>query len=325
MKPKVSVIVPCYNSAKTVEKTLDSLRNQTLKELEIIVVNDGSTDNTEQVLMTYQAQYPDCNLNVYSKQNEGIAECRNYALTKVNGEYIGFLDSDDYAETKMFEKLYQCAIDNNAQVVVSDFYWENSKGTTLQKEGPYEIGTDMMVHLFATLWNKLYQTSFIQSLDFKFPYGDRYEDACYLYCMVPHVERLAFTNEAYVHYVQHETSITHTNNNLVKNMIDVFQIILKYYKEHHFYDAYKDALEYIHIKFFLGNSFLRSARIQDKEDREKTIQMGWDLLNKEFPNWHQNPYLKSLGGMKNKYFSLVRDWNIKLFAWFFRHFKSDNL
>jgi hypothetical protein len=100
---------------------------------------------------------------------------------------------------------------------------------------------------------------------------------------------------------------------------------LKYYKDHGFYEEYHDALEYIHIKFFLGNSFLRSAKIKDPADRKATIKMGWDLLNREFPDWHKNPYLKSMGGMKNKYFSLVYDWNVGFFAWLFHVLQRDNL
>ena len=76
---------------------------------------------------------------------------------------------------------------------------------------------------------------------------------------------------------------------------------------------------------FLGNSFLRSARIADKKDRHDTIELGWDLLNKEFPDWHKNPYLKTMKGMKNKYFSMVYSWNIYFFAWLFRNFKKDNV
>lgn len=325
MRPTVSVIVPCFNASKTVERTLDSLIAQTLQNMEIIVVEDGSTDNTIEVLQAYKQAHPSFNIQIYQKENEGIAEARNFGLSKVTGEFIGFLDSDDYTTETMFEDLYQKAISEELDVVVSDFYWVNSKGKTIQKEGPYDIGPDMMVHLFAVLWNKIYRTDFIRQLDISFPYGNRYEDACFLYCLVPHIKKIGFLNQPYVHYVQQESSITHTNNAEVKNMIAVFQIILKYHKEHGFYPTYKDALEYIHIKFFLGNSFLRSAQIKDKEDRNRTIEMGWNLLNEEFPNWTKNPYLHSLGGLKNKYFSMVRSWNIKLFAWFFRHFQRSNL
>ena len=325
MRPTVSVIVPCYNCAKTVTKALNSLVNQTLENMEIIVINDGSTDDTENVLRAYIDEHPNANIQFFSKENEGIAETRNFGLSKVTGEYFGFLDSDDYTVPEMFESLYTLAKKDDLEVAISDFYWENSKGITLQKEGPYEVGPDMMVNLFAVLWNKIYKTDFIKGLDITFPTGNRYEDACFLYCLTMHLSRIGFTNEPYVHYVQQESSITHTNNDQVKNMITVFKIILDYYKSHDKYDEYKEALEYIHIRFFLGNSFLRSAQIKDPTDRKETIMMGWNLLNKEFPNWHNNYYLNHLGGMKNKYFKLVQDWNLMLFAWFFRHFKRSNI
>ena len=180
MRPTVSVIVPCYNCATTVEKALDSLVNQTLEGMEIIVINDGSTDHTETVLNTYIEKHPELNIQFYSKENEGIAETRNFGLSKVTGEYFGFLDSDDYTEPEMFKHLYSLAKKEDLEVAVSDFYWENSKGQTLQKEGPYNVGPDMMVNLFAVLWNKIYLTDFIRSLDLSFPTGNRYEDAFYI-------------------------------------------------------------------------------------------------------------------------------------------------
>ena len=324
-RPKVSVIVPCYNCEDTVERTLDSLAAQTLKDLELVVINDGSTDQTLAVLEHWKQAHPDIHMELYTKENEGIAEARNFGVSKVTGDYFGFLDSDDYTVPEMFEEMYDLAVKDDLELVISDFYWKNSNGESLQKEGPYEAGPDMMVNLFAVLWDKLYKTEFIRSLDIVFPKGDRYEDACYLYCLCCRLHNIGFTNKGYVRYIQQEGSITHTNNDQVKNMIHVFQTILKYYKDHGYYEEYKDALEYIHIKFFLGNSFLRSAKIKDKEDRRNTIRMGWDLLNKEFPDWHQNPYLKSMGGMKNKYFSMVYDWNIGFFAWLFHILQKENL
>ncbi|MBR3344789.1 MAG: glycosyltransferase [Solobacterium sp.] len=322
---KVSIIVPCYNCENTVRHTLDSLAAQTLKDIELIVLNDGSTDHTPEILQDWKDAHPEIRVNLVNKENEGIAATRQMGVSLVTGKYFGFLDSDDYTVPEMFEELYELAEKDQLDVAVSDFYWKNSQGERLEKEGPYGIGPDMMVHLFAVLWNKLYRTDFIRGLDIKFPYGDRYEDSCYLYCMTCHVTKIGFTNKPYVRYVQGHSSITHTSNAQVKNMIHVFHIINEYYRTHGYYDQYHDALEYIHIRYFLGSSFLRSARIPDPDDRRETIMMGWKLLNKEFPDWKRNPYLKSEGGMKNKYFSMVRGWNIMLFAWLFRNFKKDNL
>lgn len=323
MKPTVSVIVPVYKVEKYLTKCLECLVNQTLLNMEIIIVNDSSPDNSQTIIDKYAQEYPQ--IKSFIKPNGGIADVRNFGLSKVTGEYFGFLDSDDFTTLDMYEKMYKKAIGSNADVVVSNFKWVNQHDEKIQVEGPYSPGKEMMVNLFATLWNKLYKTDFIKNLDLKFPTGNRYEDACFLYCLTPHIKTVEFVDEAFVSYVQHGASITHTNNVQVKNMIIVFKIIVDYFKANSIYEEYYDELEYLHIKFFLGNSFLRSSRIKDKIDRRNTILLGWKLLNDEFPNWNKNHYLDDLGGLKNKYFKLVRNWNIMLFAWIFRNFKSDNI
>ena len=312
----LSVIVPCYNGEKFIGRCLESLVNQTLKDMEIIVINDGSTDNSQDIIDSYANKYH--NIKAYKIPNSGIADARNFGVSKVETPYFGFLDCDDYTDVTMFEKMYNKAIETNAQVVVSNFYWVKGKKKKLEKEGPYNTGKDMLIHLFAVLWNKIYDTAFVRSTNIRFPSGNRYEDAYFLYCLTPNIERLAFVDEAFVHYVQHENSITHNNNEEVKNMITIFDNILNYYAHTNRYDEYHDELEYLHIKFFLGNSFLRSARIDDKQDRDYTIQLGWNMLNDEFPDWHHNHYLKELPGLKNLYFRMVYDWNVMLFAYLFR-------
>ena len=312
----LSVIVPCYNGEKFIGRCLESLVNQTLQDLEIIVINDGSTDNSQDIIDSYANKYH--NIKAYKIPNSGIADARNFGVSKVETPYFGFLDCDDYTDVTMFEKMYNKAIETNAQVVVSNFYWVKGKKKKLEKEGPYNTGKDMLIHLFAVLWNKIYDTEFVRSTNIRFPSGNRYEDAYFLYCLAPNIERLAFVDEAFVHYVQHENSITHNNNEEVKNMITIFDNILNYYAHTNRYDEYHDELEYLHIKFFLGNSFLRSARIDDKQDRDYTIQLGWNMLNDEFPDWHHNHYLKELPGLKNLYFRMVYDWNVMLFAYLFR-------
>lgn len=312
----LSVIVPCYNGEKFIGRCLESLVNQTLQDIEIIVINDGSTDNSQDIIDSYANKYH--NIKAYKIPNSGIADARNFGVSKVETPYFGFLDCDDYTDVTMFEKMYNKAIETNAQVVVSNFYWVKGKKKKLEKEGPYNTGKDMLIHLFAVLWNKIYDTEFVRSTNISFPSGNRYEDAYFLYCLAPNIERLAFVDEAFVHYVQHENSITHNNNEEVKNMITIFDNILNYYAHTNRYDEYHDELEYLHIKFFLGNSFLRSARIDDKQDRDYTIQLGWNMLNDEFPDWHHNHYLKELPGLKNLYFRMVYDWNVMLFAYLFR-------
>ena len=115
---KVSVIVPVYNTQKYLDKCLKSLSKQTLKDIEVIVVNDGSPDNSKKIISKYTNKYP--NFKCYIKENGGQASARNLGLKKAKGEYIGFVDSDDYVELDMFEKLYYKAKQGNFDVVSCD-------------------------------------------------------------------------------------------------------------------------------------------------------------------------------------------------------------
>ena len=115
---KVSVIVPVYNTEKYLAKCLDSLVNQTLKDIEIIVVNDGTKDNSEKIINKYLKKYS--KIRYYKKENGGLSSARNYGIELANGEYVGFVDSDDYVKDGMFSKMYECAIKNNSDIVVCD-------------------------------------------------------------------------------------------------------------------------------------------------------------------------------------------------------------
>ena len=104
-KVKVSIVVPIYNLEKYIPRCLDALVNQTLEDIEIILVNDGSKDGSKEIAMKYTEKYP--NKIVYlEKQNGGLSDARNYGMKHTNGDYIAFLDSDDYVELNTYEKLY---------------------------------------------------------------------------------------------------------------------------------------------------------------------------------------------------------------------------
>ena len=119
MNPKVSVIVPVYNVEKYLAKCLDSLVIQTLEDIEIIVVNDGTKDNSQLIINQYVKNYPD-KVFSYIKKNGGLGDARNYGLQYANAEYIGFVDSDDYVSPHMYEKLYKKAISDNSDLVLCD-------------------------------------------------------------------------------------------------------------------------------------------------------------------------------------------------------------
>ena len=114
----ISIIIPAYNAEKYMRKCLDSLIHQTKKELEFIIVNDGSTDSTEEIIKSYQ----DKRIKYFKNKNQGIGKTRNFGLTKATAKYILFLDSDDYLEKTACERLYQKIENDDLDVVICDFY-----------------------------------------------------------------------------------------------------------------------------------------------------------------------------------------------------------
>jgi len=170
--------------------------------------------------------------------------------------------------------------------------------------------------MFATLWNKLYKTEFIKSLTIDFPVGYRYEDASFLYKITPYIKTWAYVHEPFVHYLQREGSITHNHNEKVKDMIHVFEDLLLFYHQRKLYDAYKSELEYLFIRFFLGNSFLRTCQIKDKQDRQRTLDLSYKILNDNFPHWKANTYLKK-GGLKDKYYQTITPLTYRMYAQLF--------
>lgn len=141
INPKVSVIIPIYNSEKHLNQCLDSITRQTLKEIEIICVNDGSTDCSGNIIDEYAKD--DCRVKVISQKNKGVSEARNIGLRIAKGEYISFVDSDDWIDFCMLEYLYQKGKANNCDIVMSSYQKEFTKHSTsvhiFEKEGVLNI------------------------------------------------------------------------------------------------------------------------------------------------------------------------------------------
>ena len=299
--PKVSIIVPVYNVEKYLDRCLDSLVNQTLQEIEIIVINDSTPDQSQIIIDKYMNLYPN-KVFSYIKPNGGLSDARNYGMSKMKGDYFGFVDGDDYVEYSMFEKLYERATQEEADVTTCDFYWTYPNRLQRATDGPYTNERELLTKMMPTVWNKLYKKSWFDSLDIEFPVGLRYEDSSFSIRLAPFIKKLAYVNEPLVYYVQRQDSITYTQNSKVGDMLTVFNDIFEFYQKHNLYDQYQSELEYLTLKYFLGSSFLRAAQIQDKNTRKAILKEGWDLLNKRFPMWRKNQYLLSQKDKKHLYY-----------------------
>ena len=312
---KLSIIVPVYNGEKTIKRTIDSLLNQTV-EVDIIVINDGSNDNTEKIVLDLKKD--NGNIYYHYKDNSGISDTRNLGIEKVNTEFFGFLDSDDYVKTDMAEKMLDAIKDND--ICMSNFTWIYEDGSRKEaKDIGYKNKHEIIEKMFSTLWNKIYRTSWFKNTGIKFPSGLRYEDTSVLIRLAYFMDKVAYVDEAFVDYYQLNGSITHTFNININDMIAVFRDIKKFYEEKGAFEEYKPELEYLTIRFFLGSSYLRACRIKNKEIKKDTLDKGWNYLNETYPNYKDNVYLNN-GGKKNLYFKLINKRRYYLNARIFKRF-----
>ena len=313
---KVSVIISCYKNEEDIERAVLSCLNQTLQDIEIIVVNDGSPDGSQKIVDQLVQRYPD-KVFSYIKENGGIASVRNYGVSKVRGEYFGFLDGDDYVEPDMFEKLYLKAKEQDHQMAYGQLYFTYSDHEDKFKEAQYTDCSHMMQDVYCVVWNKIYKTEWIRNLQVSFPTGCRFEDVSFLYKIAPYVQSVGYVDECFVHYVQREGSITASHNDKVKQVVYVWNELLTYYREKGFYEQYRDELEYAFIKFMLGQPFRSACKIKDRQDRRVTLDLLWKNLNTHFPKWKSNSILKSRKDSKHLYFKLVNNLTYPIFSLLF--------
>lgn len=311
--PKVSVIVPFYNVEGYIEKCLETLVNQTLKEIEIILVNDGSKDRSINIVEKFLQRYPE-KIVYLEKENGGLSDARNFGIPHAKGEYVAFLDSDDYVEKDMYENMYELAKRENSDMVECNFYWEypDKKKEDIGKE--YQVNNEMLEKVRVVAWNKLIRREIIQDANIQFPKGYRYEDVEFTYKLIPFIKKVSFCKKPLVHYVQREGSISNLQNERNIEIFDVLEHVIEFYKENNIYNKYAQEIEYVYIRYAFCSSLLRIVKIQDEELKDKLLAETWERVNKNFPNWKQNTILKKNKTPKNIYLRTINRMTYELYS-----------
>ena len=307
---KVSIIVPVYNVAPYLKKCLDSLINQTLNEIEILAVNDGSTDDSPLILNEYSKL--DSRIKVLNKPNGGLSDARNYAFQYINGEYVAFVDSDDYVDHDMYEVMYKKAVETGSEIVECNLHhtFDNYEDTEIgvKETDPKEL----LMNGRSVVWNKIYKTSWLLDTKVEFPKGLIYEDVCFYSKLIPYLHKISYVDEPFVHYVQRSTSINNFQTLKTLQIFDILDSIYSFYKENGFYDEYKDALEFLYTRILLCSSFSRMCRIKDSADRKHALKKNYEKLVTTFPSWRKNSYLKAFTGKNSRYMKCINAFTYKL-------------
>ena len=210
IQPKVSIVVPVYNCAEYLEKCLDSLVNQTISSKEIIVVNDGSTDNSQEIIDSYAAKYPDL-IVALQKENGGLSDARNFGAKHALGLYIGFIDSDDYVEKNMYSSLYKAIRETKSRIAIGQYFHHKLAGaSTVEGRLPFENGAvfdgnDFLLHQHVmVVWNKLYHRDIVRRFPFPITW---FEDVAWTPVVMSHTRRVCYVEKPFYHYVRREGSI----------------------------------------------------------------------------------------------------------------------
>ena len=203
---KLSIIAAVYNLEKYLPRCLDSLVNQTLQEIEIICVDDGSTDSAPKIIDEYAQKYPD-KVKAFHKENGGEFTTRNYGLERATGEYVTFVDTDDYVESNWAKKLYNAAKENDADMAVCGFERIDLNTGKVVSTNMTQFGNcvkkvngqdDFMLFINPAPWNKIYKLNKVK--DLKFLNFRGFNDMIFLASSYTKIEKIAFVPDVLYHY-----------------------------------------------------------------------------------------------------------------------------
>ena len=209
--------------------------------------------------------------------------------------------------------MYNKSIEDNYDMVECNFIWEYPKKKKIDITEKYEGTSEALEKARVVAWNKLYKREVLLTSNITFPEGLRYEDVEFFYKILPSLNKIGFVEEAFVHYIQRDNSISNTQNERTKEIFTILDNVLEFYKQQDLMNKYKTELEYTYTRYLLCSSLRRMVKIADNETREKLLQETWHRLNINFPNWKKNPLLLKKR-KKNLYMRTVNDFTFKLYC-----------
>jgi glycosyltransferase involved in cell wall biosynthesis len=300
--PNVSVVVPIYNVEKYLKRCLESLVNQTLKHIEIILINDASTDNSLTIMREYESKYNNIKV-IDSKENLKQGGARNLGVQIAKGDYIGFVDSDDWIDVHMYEKLYAKAMETNSDVVDSDYYVSDGNkildsviSNTADQIG--ELTNEKKKKLILNngrMWTKIFKRELFIDNDIKFPERLFYEDNPVVPLLLVHAKRLEKVNEPLYYYFKNLESTTTTNNSYHHfDRLKTSIILLEEFENRSLYEQFKEEIEYRFSELYYINTIKICLTKFDKPE----INLLFEIRNYMKINF--NDY------RKNKYFNRIR-------------------
>lgn len=317
---KVSVIVPCYNVEKYIDRCVESLVKQSIgiENLELIFVDDASTDHTLDKLFVWENRYPENIMVIHCEQNRKQGAARNIGLQYASGEYIGFVDSDDYVSAEMYDTLYQKAEEYGCDVVNCQYVRENADGSVAVKTELWEDADRfieiktvedrkklMLQEMPGGIVCKIYRRTLFAEHDLHFPEEILYEDNYWGAFLMQEISSYYIINQTFYHYMVNEQSTVMQQDaahHLDRLVIELMKV--EEYQRRNLFETYHAEIEFSFLKMYFINTirilFVRFAKIP-----YDIIYSMQENVRELFPAYRDNPYLEKLPQLQQELLKIV--------------------
>jgi glycosyltransferase involved in cell wall biosynthesis len=296
---KVSIIVPVYNTASFLPKCIDSLLAQTLQEIEIILINDASTDHSLSVMLPYEKQYPNKIRIIDSNINQRQGGARNLGIEAAVGKYIGFVDSDDWVEKEMYELLYHEALKKDSDLCYCYRQQVTEQGKVSKDSAGYFLPVgmvtkrsrlEMLTQHVTFVQRYIYKRTLFIERKIRFPAHLRYEDMLIDPLILLYAKHIsAVKRPLYNYFIRSGSTMTEINNTKYKDRIKVCKLIINEYQRRGHYKQYKDEINYL----FFRKGYIHTALnylINTQSPRKDVIANIKNQLVSVDKNYRKNMY-----------------------------------
>lgn len=301
---KFSIITPHYNSYNLMQNYFNSLEKQTYRNFEVIIIDDCSTDGSYEKILKYQKK-SNLNLTILrTKKNMGPGVARNYGLKKVKGDYITFIDSDDYIENTCLSEIASVLEKNEFDCLIFDYYrhfkGKKQYGTSIPN---FEDGIiskkDAIANITGSTWCKVYKKQIIHEHEITFPSLMRFEDMAFNKLAISKCDNIYYYKKPFYNYINHKGSIVHSEKyQNISYAIDAFKIV-----EKNLEDEYKHECEAIFTREVLYSTVLLLAATKVKQ---RNIISHINKLETRYPNWYENNYIKNFSNHQKLALKLIK-------------------
>lgn len=306
---KFSIIMPVYNIQNYLKNSIESILNQIYTNFELILVDDGSTDNSLKICQKYQKM--DNRINVVQKKNGGLSDARNYGLSVASGDYILFVDGDDFLKENTLQIIYDNVNKHKYDILIFKHYVYNNNVAEEYNidESEWNISEEKKyVITLPSACFRAYKLSFLKQIGFEFIKGIFYEDLAIIPGLINYTSDIKFLDDFLYYYVTRNESIMHNKEFSLKKD-DKFIALKKLedvFKNNNNYIKYEIEVEYLYIKHLLMMYSIEILPFSRKIYKER-LNKALNLMEDKFPNWFKNEYLKKKSILIKIYLFLLKN------------------